>query len=344
MPLEAPAGAPVGAVLRRTVAKAPVTVFIALTLGFQLTIVLLAYALMPAGTELHDHPDAHMVFRFRVFGPLVFSVGLTWLLEGRNGLRRLFGAFLHWRVPVRWYALAFTWKFIVTYIGMAVLAFFAVRAWPGTIAPGFLPGLLRNMPFIVGIAIVEETAWMKFAVTRLNERHSAWRTSLIVGLCWGLWYLPMLLLGEGVPDGIPWPVFLFSMLSLTVLLSWAYNETHSGLVLLIMQILSNCAFIMVPVLPGWHHLDPAYVVAFVAVFFVAALAILWYAGPACRSSATAPSSWCPCCPAGTTSTPPTWWLSWPCSSSPPSPSCGTPDRWSSTARVPVRGGATPSER
>jgi hypothetical protein len=69
------------------------------------------------------------------------------------------------------------------------------------------------------------------------------------------------------------------MFSLTVLLSWTYNETRSGLVLLIMQILSNCAFIMVPVLPGWHELDPAYVVAFVAVFVVAALAILWYAGP-----------------------------------------------------------------
>ncbi|MBL0037146.1 MAG: hypothetical protein IPP26_15650 [Flavobacteriales bacterium] len=68
------------------------------------------------------------------------------------------------------------------------------------------------------------------------------------------------------------------MFSLTVMLSWAYNETHSGLVLLIMQILSNCAFIMVPVLPGWHDLDPAYVVAFVLVFFVGALAIVRYAG------------------------------------------------------------------
>lgn len=258
--------------------RSPVAWFIALTLGFQLTIVLAAFALLPAGTRLHDHPDAHMVFRFRVFGPLVFATGITWLLEGRDGLRRLFGAFLNWRVPLPWYALAFTWKFIVTYIGMLVLAALAIRPWPGTIVEGFLPGLLANMPFIVGIAIVEETAWMKFTVTRLNHRFSAWVTCLIVGVCWGCWYLPMLMLGEGVPDGIPWPVFLVSMFSLTVLLSWTYNETRSGLVLLIMQILSNCAFIMVPVLPGWHELDPAYVVAFVAVFFVAALAILWHAG------------------------------------------------------------------
>jgi len=264
--------------IHQFVSRHPVTIFIALTLGFQLTIVLLAYGLMPAGSALHDYPQAHMVFRFRVFGPLVFAMGLTYFLEGRPGFVKLFSAFAKWRVPAQWYALAFSWKFIVTYIGLGILAITAMRPWPGAIAEGFLPILLTNMPFIVGIAVVEETAWMKFCVLRLNERYSALRTSFIVGMCWGFWYLPMLILGEGVPDGIPWPVFLVSMFSLTVMLSWAYNETHSGLVLLIMQILSNCSFIMVPVLPGWHDLDPAYVVAFVLVFFVGALAIVRYAG------------------------------------------------------------------
>ena len=264
--------------LQQVISKHPVTLFVCLTLGFQLLIVLVAYSLIPQGQHLHEYSTAHMVFRFRVFGPLVFAVALTYYLEGRSGLIKLFSAFYTWRVPVGWYALAFTWKFIVTYIGLGILALTAMRPWPGAIAEGFLPILLENLPFIVGIAVVEETAWMKFCVLRLNERWSALRTSFIIGMCWGFWYLPMLMLGEGVPDGIPWPVFLVSMFSLTVMLSWAYNETHSGLVLLVMQILSNCAFIMVPVLPGWHDLDPAYVVAFVLVFFVGALAIVRYAG------------------------------------------------------------------
>ncbi|MBL8001474.1 MAG: hypothetical protein JNL05_05890 [Flavobacteriales bacterium] len=36
---------------------------------------------------------------------------------------------------------------------------------------------------------------------------------------------------------------------------------------------------MIPVLPGWHELDPAYVIAFVCAFFVGALAIIAVAGP-----------------------------------------------------------------
>lgn len=265
--------------MKKLLSAHPVTVFVLLTLGFQLGIVLIAYSLMPEGKHLHDLPDAHMVFRLRVFGPLAFSMGITWYLEGTAGLRKLFSAFMNWRVPARWYALAFTWKFIATYVGIGTLAILGIRQWPGAFVSGFLPGLISTMPFIVGIAIVEETSWMKFAVTRLNERYSALRVCFIIGMCWGFWYLPMLLLGEGVPDGIPWPVFLVSMFSLTVLLSWAYNETHSGLVLLVMQILSNCAFIMIPVLPGWHELDPAYVVAFVCAFFVGALVIIAVAGP-----------------------------------------------------------------
>lgn len=259
--------------MKGLVARNPVTTFIALTLGFQLSIVVAAWLLMPKGGHLHDYPEAHMVFRFRVFGPLVFAVAITAWLEGRAGLVKLFSAFLQWRVPARWYALAFTWKFIFTYVGMMAVVAAGIAPWPGWITGDFTLALLKSMPFIVGIAIVEETSWMKFGVTRLHERYTALRASVIIGLCWGLWYLPMMLLGEGVPDGIPWWVFLVSMFSLTVFLNWAYNQTRSGTVLLVMQILSNCAFFVTPVLPAWTG-GPLFISAFVAVFLVAAIGLI----------------------------------------------------------------------
>ncbi len=265
--------------MKALVSRYPVGTFIALTLGYQLLVVLVARMLMSGGGTLHDQPTAHMVFRLRVFGPLVFAMGITIWLEGRAGLSKLFAGYFNWRVPLKWYALAFTWKFLVALIGISFVAAIGLRGWPGLVTDGFFWPLLRNMPFIVGIALVEETSWMKFGVTRLQERYPAWLSCLIVGLSWGFWYLPMIFLGEGVPDGVPWPVFLVSMFSLTVLLSWAYNETHSGLVLLIMQILSNCAFFMMPILPSGPELDPTYVVAFVCTFLLVAGLILWYAGP-----------------------------------------------------------------
>ena len=225
-----------------------------------------------------------MVFRLRVFGPLFFAVMLTWMLEGKNGIKKLFRSFLVWRINPKWFLFALSWKFLYTYIGIAVLVLFGLVTWPGFLVPNIIGGtwdalfqLIKNLPFIVGIAIVEETAWMKFGVTRLQDKNNALRSSVLIGLAWGLWYLPMLLIGEGVPDGIPWPFFMLSMISLTILLSWLYNMTHSGLVLLIAQMVSNSAFFIIPILPGWHDLDPSYVIAFVGAHtFFSILIILIY--------------------------------------------------------------------
>lgn len=264
--------------MKAFVSRNPVAVFIALTLGFQVGIVVMAHHFM-AGGSLNGHPLAHNIFRIRPFGPIFFAVGLTWWLEGSQGIKHLFGSFFRWRVPAKWYALAFSWKFILGYTGIAASVALGLRAWPASVDSGFIWSLLRNLPFIVGIAIVEETSWMKFGVTRMQAKHSAWRSCLTVGIGWGLWYVPMVFLREGVPSGVAWQAALLSMISLTFFLAWVYNETRSGTVLLIMQILSNCTFFVVPILPSGPDLDQTFAVAYALTFCALACIIIWRAGP-----------------------------------------------------------------
>jgi membrane protease YdiL (CAAX protease family) len=267
--------------MKRFIANYPVLVFVLLTLGYQFGVVGVVKAIVPEGAHLHDSKMAWMVFRMRVFGPLVFAVALTWYLERGEGLRKLFGAFLHWRVPAKWYALGFGWKFLFTYVGVGALVLVGLRVWPGWVVHDFFGGdfsnlkhWLSNLGFIIGIAFVEETAWMKFCVTRMQQRWSALASCLIIGVAWGLWYLPMLLINEGVPDGYPWHMFLLSMVALTILLGWTYNMTHSGTILLIMQVISNCAFFIIPVLPAWWNGDATYINAFVGVNILSAITLV----------------------------------------------------------------------
>jgi len=270
--------------MRAFVQRYPVLTFITLTLAYQFLVVGIVWWRLPEGGHMHDDEAAHMIFRLRVFGPLVFVVFLTAYLEGMLGLKTLFRGFLQWKVPAQWYALAFTWKFIFTITGISALALFGIRQWPGFFVDNVFGGdfstwggLIRNLPFIVGIAFVEETAWMKFCVTRMQDRFKALPACLMVGVAWGLWYLPMLLIGDGVPDGYPWYMFMLSMVALTILLGWTYNMTRSGTILLIMQIVSNCAFFLLPVLPGLWELDATYVNSFVVVnASVAVLLVLVY--------------------------------------------------------------------
>jgi membrane protease YdiL (CAAX protease family) len=106
-------------------------------------------------------------------GPVVASILLTVLLDGRTGLRALLRRLCRWRVGARWYAIA-----LLPAVAIGGVA--AVRALLGS-GPG---------PFIVeaddkvgaavlGVAIAlvfgvfEEIGWTGFAVPRLRKRHRA---------------------------------------------------------------------------------------------------------------------------------------------------------------------------
>lgn len=270
--------------IRPFVTKYPVLAFTILTLTYQLLIVGFMAFRLRDGLRMHDDPISHMVFRFRVFGPLGFAILVSFYVERWAGLRTLFGSYLKWRVPLPYYGFALVWKFMYFYIGMAVVVFLGLNEWAGWVVDNFFAGthekamnLLRNMGFIVGIAFVEETAWMKFSVTRLQARYSAFTSCILVGLSWGAWYLPMLLLGEGVPDGFPPAVFMVSMVALTFMLGWLFNMTRSGLVLMFAQIVSNCAFFIVPTFTGEDLTNRSNFNAFVVVnCVVSALLVLIY--------------------------------------------------------------------
>ena len=239
------------------------------------------------GMAIHDDPKAHMVFRFRVFGPLLFCVLLTYYLEKGPGLKKLFGSFFIWKVPAKWYAIGLLWKFILGYAGLLLVGLI-FSFWPEWIyVPEFWYGWGANIAFIIGIAFVEETAWISFSLSKMQSKYGAFKSVLIVGACWAMWYMPMVAINEGVPAGYPIPVFFASMLALTVLLAWLYNTTKSGLVLLCAQFVSNTTFFIAPVLPevvtspemlalGEYEVRP--VTAFVAVFVLTAIIIVFKFG------------------------------------------------------------------
>ncbi len=267
--------------MRAFITRYPVAVFVTLTLLAQFCVVLTTWWLIPAGLEMHsDDPGSHMahaIFRLRVFFPLGLAIAMTVYLDGWGGLRKLFGSYFHWRVPAKWYALAFSWKFLLGYLGIFSVVAMGFDQWPGWLNYNWLSETIRNAAFVIGIAVVEETSWIRFSVTRLQEKRTALFSATWVGLAWGIWYLMMMLLGEGVPDGIPWYAFLTSMFSLAVFLTWAYNSTRSGVVLLIMQIFSNCAFLSVPMLPVPEK-PPYFMNAFVVLFLLVSFLIIRFVG------------------------------------------------------------------
>ncbi|HSN23841.1 MAG TPA: CPBP family intramembrane glutamic endopeptidase, partial [Methylomicrobium sp.] len=77
----------------------------------------------------------------------------------------------------------------------------------------------------------EEIGWRGYALERLQTRWNALTSSLMVGLAWGLWHLPLFfMVGTSQHElGIPFIGFLVGMMANSILYTWLYNNTKQSL-------------------------------------------------------------------------------------------------------------------
>ncbi len=270
--------------MRAFISRYPVLTFVIITLVVQVIDIIAVWMMLPEGLHIDQVPDAHMVFRLRVFGPLIACLWVTHYLEGFAGIHKLLGSYLHWRTPIKWYAVSILWKFVLGWIGLGLTVLLTDAIWPGFFAQDFWGTYFANLSFILIITFVEETSWIRFSISRLQERYTALQAAFLAGNAWGFWYVPMFMLNEGVPVGYPWITFHACIISLCILLVWVYNSSRSGTVLLLTQISSNSVFMMVPVLPGEVTLpdgsmDTRYVMVYSFVFIAFAIGLVAVMGP-----------------------------------------------------------------
>ncbi|MGE5141163.1 MAG: lysostaphin resistance A-like protein [Rudaea sp.] len=161
------------------------------------------------------------------FGPTVAAFILTWRAEGGHGalslLKRAFDA----RIPLPWLLTIFLLPLAVGAIALyaSVLSggpapTLALLSQPAAIVPMFLFILLLQGP------VPEEFGWRGYLLDRLQSRYSALTASVIVGITWGVWHLPLFYIGY-----LPFPFwsYLIAVVALSILMTWIYNSTGGKL-------------------------------------------------------------------------------------------------------------------
>lgn len=64
---------------------------------------------------------------------------------------------------------------------------------------------------------------------KLQKKYNALASSIMLGIIWGIWHLPLVLTyGESLP------LYLFSIVGATVLMSWVYNSTGGNLLMMLL--------------------------------------------------------------------------------------------------------------
>ncbi len=165
-------------------------------------------------------------------GPSLAGVACTGIDEGWAGVRRLFRSLLQWRVAAKWYALSLAGP-----IAVALMAVGVHRLLVGDDAEFRLQAttiLLVPVALVVTLFIgplQEELGWRGYALPRLLRRRSSVRASLVLGVAWACWHLPLYAIDADGQERAPLALFLASVVALSIVYTWLWLSTGGSLLL-----------------------------------------------------------------------------------------------------------------
>lgn len=207
------------------------------------TFVVLAYAFtwalwIPAGLAARGTltlPVSHVVLLFvGGFGPLVAAVAMTARHEGATGVRALCGQLDPRRAPKRWFLIPLL---LVPLHLVPVIGYLAGGGTPPNSAA--LVGMAMTFPLhlvlvaTVGGGLDEEMGWRGYALPALLRTTHPVAASIVVGLIWAPWHLPLWLDPTSSHGDYPFAVYLVKTVSLSVLLGWMYCASRGNLAVVI---------------------------------------------------------------------------------------------------------------
>jgi membrane protease YdiL (CAAX protease family) len=172
------------------------------------------------------------------FSPIIAAFILA-AIEGRKrGVRELLGRVTIWRVGVQWWAFVLLFGVIPA---VAALYLFNVFGGPAVDWSGLRP-LSSIVPSIIILTVLaglgEEFGWRGFAMPRLQARHNALFSSLIIGLLWGMWHIPLFLTKGTIQSKwlaeagwiAPLGYTIFCM-AWSIQYTWVFNNTKGSVLL-----------------------------------------------------------------------------------------------------------------
>lgn len=163
------------------------------------------------------------------YGPLLAALIVSCLAGGKAEVMALVRRLAGFRMGWKWWLISFS-----PLLGYGLIV--AVqRVISGSWGDQSLLGEVNFLPNIGGWALGlwlitfglgEEMGWRGFALPRLQQKMSALKATLLLGVLWGAWHLPIFFYLFQPSIAIGW---FLGLLSGAILFTWMYNSSGGNL-------------------------------------------------------------------------------------------------------------------
>jgi len=209
--------------------KASITSFFVLTVIFTLP----AYILVGLiGLNIILSPE--MVFAFiplAVIAPICAALVLTYRKSGGIGVKKLLKrSFDYKRVKnKKWF-----WPTLLLMPLLFSLVLGVSSLLEQELLPAPLPVIAAPIALIMFFfsALCEQVGWMGYAFEPMCNRWGLFKSTMILGLIWGLWHLPLYIFSIPEPEMIVAQVL--AVIALRVILVWLYSNTGKSVFIVIL--------------------------------------------------------------------------------------------------------------
>lgn len=161
-------------------------------------------------------------------------VGLAMIKKERGyGFKPYMKGRLTWSFPKKWLLV------MMIFPAQAALSLLLVTI----IEEGFVivnPISLKMMPLVflqivfVGGALGEEFGWRGFVLDKLQHTIGPIKGTLLLGVFWSLWHLPLFFMLNTVQSNLPLWQFMLQNTVIAFFYTWLYNKTEGNLILMIL--------------------------------------------------------------------------------------------------------------
>lgn len=223
--------------------KASIASFFVLTIIFTLP----AFVLITlTGLNMILSPD--MVFAFiplAVIAPISAALVLTYRKDGGIGVKELLKKSIDYKrvKNKKWYLPTLLLMPLIFGLVFGVSSFLELELLPAQMP--LIAAPIALIMFFLSV-LCEQVGWMGYAFEPMNNRWGIIKSTILLGIFWGLWHIPLYIFTFPNPEMLIAQVL--GVVALRVLIVWLYSNTgNSVFIVILFHVTYNVCMSVFPV-------------------------------------------------------------------------------------------------